>query len=92
MKSGPPAMPAPGAVRRRLDDERWHFQHGPIDCIVAASGEAVAVAAAVERAWARFEPLLAELVAELPLLRADLSAPLAPATPKGSVARRMVAA
>ena len=26
-----------GAVRRRLDADRWHFQHGPIDCIVSAT-------------------------------------------------------
>ena len=29
-----------------LDAGRWHFQHGPIDCIVAADGEAAAVAGA----------------------------------------------
>jgi len=80
-----------GAVRHRLDADRWHFQHGPIDCIVAADGDEGAVAAAVESAWARFQTLLAELVAELPLLRADLSA-AAPAMPRGPVARRMVAA
>ena len=85
------SAPASGAVRRRLDGERWHFQHGPIDCIVAATGERAAVAAAVERAWARFGTLLAELVAELPLLRADLSRPQL-AAPRGSVACRMVAA
>ena len=82
---------ATGAVRRRLDGGRWHFQHGPIDCIVSAEGDASAVGAAVERAWTRFEPLLGELVAELPLLRADLSAGAA-ALPRGAVARRMVAA
>ena len=86
------AASAPGAVRRRLDSERWHFQHGPIDCIVAATGEPVAVAAAIERAWARFESLLGELVAELPLLRADLSAQPSPPLPRGPVARRMFAA
>ena len=80
-----------GAVQRRLDGDRWHFQHGPIDCIVSADGDASAVAAAVERAWTRFRPLLAELVAELALLRADLSARAA-ALPRGAVARRMVAA
>ena len=80
-----------GAVRHRLDADRWHFQHGPIDCIVAADGDEDAVAAAVESAWARFQTLLAELVAELPLLRADLSS-AALVMPRGSVARRMVAA
>ena len=80
-----------GAVRRRLDADRWHFQHGPIDCIVSADGDDGAVAAAIETAWARFQTLLAELVGELALLRADLSAG-APVLPRGPVARRMVAA
>jgi ApbE superfamily uncharacterized protein (UPF0280 family) len=82
-----------GAARRRLPDGRWHFQHGPIDCIVAVDGETAIVAECIERAWRRFETVLGELVAELPLLRADLSAPGAGALqPRGSVARRMVAA
>ena len=80
-----------GAARRRLDADRWHFQHGPIDCIVSADGDDRAVAAAIETGWARFETLLAELVGELALLRTDLSAG-APALPRGPVARRMVAA
>jgi len=78
------------ATRRRLDRERWHFQHGPIDCIVSAAGDADAVAAASERAWLRFRAILAELVAELALLRADRSATPSPARPVGAVARRMV--
>jgi ApbE superfamily uncharacterized protein (UPF0280 family) len=82
-----------GAVRRRFAGCRWHFQHGPIDCILAADGDAAAVAAAVESAWARFEGVLAELVAELPLLRTDLSSAAGAAVaPRGGVARRMVAA
>jgi len=85
------ARPATGGVRRRLDATRWHFQHGPIDCIVSADGDAAAVAAAIEAAWNRFRTLLAELVGELPLLRADLSA-AALVMPRGSVACRMVAA
>ena len=36
---GARAMSAPGAVAGRLDGDRWHFQHGPIDCIVSADGE-----------------------------------------------------
>ncbi|HSC62982.1 MAG TPA: UPF0280 family protein [Caldimonas sp.] len=78
----------PGAARRRLDADRWHFQHGPIDCIVSAEGHAGAVDAAIESAWARFRTLLDELVDELPLLRADLSGAFA--VPRGRVARRMV--
>ena len=80
------------ATRRRLDRERWHFQHGPIDCIVSAAGDPHAVAAASARAWLRFQTILAELVDELALLRADRSASPPPARPLGAVARRMVAA
>jgi ApbE superfamily uncharacterized protein (UPF0280 family) len=84
---------ADGAQCRRLDRERWHFQHGPIDCIVAAEGDPDAVERAVEAAWQRFEGVLSELVAELPLLRADLSAAgAADLAPHGPIARRMVAA
>lgn len=79
------------AQRAPLADSRWHFQHGPIDCVIAAEGDAEAVAAAHAGAWARFQPLLAELVAELPMLRQPVAAgginPL-----RGSVARRMWAA
>jgi hypothetical protein len=78
------------ATRHRLDRERWHFQHGPIDCIVSAAGDPHAVAAASERAWLRFQAILAELVAELPLLRVDRSTSPPPARPVGAVARRMV--
>jgi len=82
-----------GAVRRRLVDGRWHFQHGPIDCIVLAEGEAGAAAECIERAWSRFRGVLDELVGELPLLRTDLGSPDgASVAPCGSVARRMVAA
>lgn len=52
-----------------LPDQRWHFQHGPIDLIISAEGDRSAVTAAHELAWIRFVPLLDELVAELPLLR-----------------------
>jgi ApbE superfamily uncharacterized protein (UPF0280 family) len=74
------------AVRARLADGRHHFQHGPIDLVIGVDGEAAAVARALDDAWRRFEPLLAELVAELPLLRrcADPDA-----IPLGPVARRM---
>ena len=82
-----------GAQRRRLDSARWHFQHGPIDCVVGVEGDAAAVARALDDAWRRFETLLAKLVAELPLLRADLASPGGAAVaPRGVVARRMVEA
>jgi hypothetical protein len=68
--------------------------HGPIDIVIGADGEADAVQAAHEAAWQRFEPLLDELVAELPLLRQPIVAQqpcaLAVANPlRGVVARRM---
>jgi ApbE superfamily uncharacterized protein (UPF0280 family) len=77
------------AHRARLPDGRVFFQHGPIDLVIAIDGEPHAVAAALERAWRRFEPLLGELVAELACLRRcaepqDL--------PRCEVARRMHAA
>jgi ApbE superfamily uncharacterized protein (UPF0280 family) len=82
-----------GAVRRRLADGRWHFQHGPIDCILHAEGEAGAAAECIERAWSRFRGVLDELVGELPLLRTDLGSPAgASVAPAGPTARRMVEA
>ena len=81
------------AVRARLADGRWHFQHGPIDCIVFAEGESGAAAECIDRAWERFRGVLDELVAELPQLRIDLSSPAGDAVaPRGPIARRMVAA
>lgn len=76
------------AQRRPLAEGRWHFSHGPIDLVIAADGEPEAVRAAHEAAWARFQGLLTELVAELPRLRA----PVAEAGDNplhGPVARRM---
>ena len=61
------------AQRRTLPGGRWHFQHGPIDCVIGADGESAVVAQAMEDAWARFQGVLSELVAELPMLRANLA-------------------
>jgi uncharacterized protein len=81
------------AVRRCLADGRWHFQHGPIDCILRADGEAGAATECIEHAWRRFRTVLDELVGELPLLRANLGAPAgAGVAPIGAIARRMVEA
>ncbi len=78
---------------RRLDDGRWHFQHGPIDCIVGADGDAGGDRAARRARRGALRRLLDELVAELPLLRTDLgSAAGASVQPRGPIARRMVAA
>lgn len=78
-----------GPVRARLADGRWHFQHGPIDLVIGADGEAAAVDAAIEDCWAAFGDVLPTLVAELPQLRS-------PCTPalrlRGPVAQRMARA
>ena len=72
------------------DGSRLHLQHGPIDLIIEAWGDAADVADAYRRAWVRFQPLLDELVEELPSLRRPLDDELpGPASPVG---RRMAAA
>lgn len=82
-----------GAHRQPLPGGRWWFEHGPIRCAIGADGDAGVVTQSVEAAWGRFQTVLAELVAELPLLRTDLSMPLALGVePQGAIARRMVAA
>ena len=63
---------------------RLHLQHGPIDLVISAEGDQKAAFAAAE---ARFQTVLNELVAELPLLKSQLIA--ASPCPKGSVAQRM---
>lgn len=68
-----------------------HFRHGPIDLSVMAEGPAPAAKAALRRAWARFQTVLAELSGELSLLRQDIRT-LDPGALKGSVAQRMAAA
>jgi len=60
------------AQRSHLSDNRWHFQHGPIDLIVSADGDLSAVDAAHEAAWQRFTEVLPELVQELSQLRLTL--------------------
>ena len=76
-----------GAIRGRLADGRWHFQHGPIDLIIGADGEPAAVQSATAQAWARFQSLLGELVGELQTLRLPVQEAVAVT---GPVARRMV--
>ena len=75
------------ATRARFADGRWHFQHGPIDLVVGADGDADAVGRPrTNAAWERFATILDELVAELPMLREAVGerCPL-----RGVVARRM---
>ena len=80
-----------GATRRMLPDgRRLHLQHGPIDLVIEAFGARDEIAAAYEQAWRRFQPVLDELVAELPLLRRAVDDGYSGVG--GRVARRMVAA
>jgi len=74
------------ATRARFADGRMHFQHGPIDLIVAADGHPHAVQSAHDGAWNRFTTVLDELVAELPRLREPVHARCAV---DGDIARRM---
>ena len=84
------------AQRALLDAGRWHFQHGPIDIVIGADGDAAAVAAAHEAAWARFQTVLPELVVELRTLRLPVGSEPGPMPGReglcafqGVVARRM---
>jgi len=74
------------AQRALLPNARWHFQHGPIDIVIGANGDARVVAMAHEAAWHRFESVLQELVAELSALRQSVrdACPL-----QGEIARTM---
>lgn len=76
------------AQRNMLPGGRLHYQHGPIDLVIAAEGDEAAVAAAHEAAWQRFTTVLAELVAELLLLRQPVQAGM-PCPLQGLVTRRM---
>ena len=77
------------AQRKLLDAQRWHFQHGPIDLVIRADGEAAAVAEAHAAAWQRFEHVLPELVQELPQLRLAVHGSSTDCPLQGPVARRM---
>jgi ApbE superfamily uncharacterized protein (UPF0280 family) len=74
------------ATRAPFADGRQHFQHGPIDLVIGAEGDAAVVSAAHDDAWQRFNTVLAELVAELPLLRRPVRGPC---PLRGGIAQRM---
>ncbi len=59
------------ASAHRLADGRLHLSHGPIDLVIVAEGAPYAVATAEAAATARFATILAELAAELPVLRSE---------------------
>lgn len=69
---------------------RLHLQDGPIDLVIMAEADPAAVELAYRAARDRFTTVLGELCAELPLLRAGVSADSP--WPAGAVARRMRAA
>ncbi|MFN4141472.1 UPF0280 family protein [Aestuariivirga sp.] len=71
-------------ARMLPDGRRLHLNDGPIDLVIGADGDPTQIARAYRAAEARFETVLDELCAELPLLRA----PAGP-EPQGEVARRM---
>ncbi|MER9744416.1 UPF0280 family protein [Mesorhizobium sp. M0187] len=73
------------------DGKRLHLNHGPIDLIVQAFGEADECRAAYAQSIERFQTILVELVKELPELRLPAFF-LAPRTFAGPTARRMEAA
>jgi len=76
------------ATARWLSDgKRLHFQHGPIDLVIEASGTSDGIDLAYWRAWARFQTVLDELVEELPTLRTLCSEE--GLSLKGRIARRM---
>jgi len=81
-----------GAAQAALlaDGRRLHLQHGPIDIIAEAFGDPEEVCRAYGQATTRFRTVLAELVAELAILRQPITA--AGLAVEGAVARRMVAA
>ena len=71
-----------------IGGDRLHLHHGPIDLIIKAEAkEQDFVRKAYFNATKRFESVLEELVAELPLLKTPISSVFNP--PKGQVARRM---
>jgi ApbE superfamily uncharacterized protein (UPF0280 family) len=83
------------------DGRRLHLNHGPIDVILEAWGDAAEVQAAYAQATAAFQDVLQTLVDELPLLRQPLEDSLPDGVGEGRsggpslhgpVARRMLAA
>jgi uncharacterized protein len=80
-------MREPAQIRMLPDGRRLHLNDGPIDLIVRADGEALAIKRAYQAAAARFVTILDELCAELPLLRGQVL-PDSP-RPHGPIAGRM---
>lgn len=79
-----------GPTARLLPGNRLHLQHGPIDLVIEAVGDATEIRLAYGQAWQRFQDILATLVDELPQLRRAVDDSHPGVT--GPVARRMIAA
>ncbi|UOD50136.1 UPF0280 family protein [Orrella daihaiensis] len=77
-----------GPMFETLPGNRLHMQHGPIDLIVQAEGDPIAVQAAHEEAQRLFKEVLPTLVTELVLLRQPVD-PSRPNPMIGPVAKRM---
>ena len=75
-----------------LADGRLHLQHGPIDLLIDAKGDAREVQQAYARAVDVFSPVLETLTDELEWLRTPLAADSGDVCFYGPVAQRMMAA
>ena len=71
-----------------LPGNRLHLNHGPIDLVISADGEAADVRRAYQVAAAMFPNILPELVAKLAILRAPIGEPRPMVM--NPIARRMV--
>jgi len=76
-----------GPVCARLGDNRWHFQHGPIDLVLDMEAPVEACELSIAACWQRFQSILPQLVAELTRLREPVRELVAM---RGPVATRMV--
>jgi ApbE superfamily uncharacterized protein (UPF0280 family) len=79
-------------TRQMLAGGALHMQHGPIDLVLKAWGEAAAIDRALEAAWQRFGSILPALCDELPELRQPVTARNRIVPMRSPVGRRMVAA
>jgi len=68
-----PGKYAPPQAARLAGSSRLHLQHGPIDLIIDADGQAQEVALALKQATSAFDTVLETLVTELALLRQPVS-------------------
>jgi ApbE superfamily uncharacterized protein (UPF0280 family) len=82
-----PATGQAGAARARLGNDRWHFQHGPIDLIIDVDADTAPCEQAMASCWEDFQQILPALVAELAVLRRPA---VERPTVRGLVAKRMV--